>query len=331
MEKRIIVMAVLVALFSFVFSMSGDGGNVPVDQKKEAGIEILQDNPQDNHAAKNVYSEVNDKHVPESMPNITGKRHKYSDPTPKEKWSTRAIYNSEGIYASELLKSPDQPDDAVLESHYKAYKEKFIKLGMNTIEFVPTLYYHKVNLNAIDELKKIGIDLLDLDKRHFKNFNDIEEILKTQVYIIGEVVEINYDSIPSSRFRSIYTVRVDEILKGAEFYNDNLPKYVKVYGFEGPGLNLRGYNLEYKKGYQIKHGFSKIHSECYKDNDAYKIDAKTIKSTAGEYFSIDLLNSLNFIQSNKIFDKEFIIKYEQINDTRNFFKKEFWKWKQYFF
>lgn len=304
--KLTLTASILICMISSLLAMSGDEKNEPTKQK------VKQDT-----------MSVQAEHPEQTKSFISEKKFKYSDPTPKEKWSTRAIYNSEGIYASDLLKSPDQPDDAVLESHYKAYKEKFIKLGLKTIEYVPTLYYHKVNLNAIDELKKIGIDLRDLDKRHFKGLNEVERIIETQVYILGEVVEIDYDSIPSSLFRSIYTVRVDEILKGAEFYNDNVPKYVKVYGFEGPGLKLRGYNFEYKKGYIIKHGFSKIHSECYKDNDAYIINANTLKSTSGEYFSTDLLNSLNFIQSNKMFDKEFVIKYEKINDTKSFFKKEY--------
>jgi len=292
---KTIIGLLFISVFSSIFAMSIDGEQQPV------------------------------KHIYTSRDTLKGHITTFTDPIPMDKWKTTAlaIGNEEGFYASSIIKLNDQPDSLFLKKHYETYKKKFFDLGLTTIEYIPNLYYHKINLNAIKELKKIGIDLYKLDKNHFNRIGPNERIIECQVVFTGEIVDTTYDSNEKAMFHSIYSVKVDSIIKGSEFY-DKIPEYIKIYGFEGPGgLKFRGPSFKYEIGNKISQGFTKIYYEHYVDNTFYKLDENRILSDSYEYFSIDLLNSFNFSISGAKFDSTFVKEFEKVNDTKNFYKKEF--------
>ena len=201
MEKKIISMALLVALFSFVFSMSGDGENVPVNVTKESKVDTFSVTA--NHPLQNF--------TQSDTENSDKISNNYFDPVPIEECGLKVHFNPKGIYASEKFKSPDQPEGEELEKLYQKYRNKFLDLGFKAKGIVSVLFYNKINLNTIEEFKTIGVDLFELDNREFENINNREAILYSKVCITGTVVDSISNPNPKSNYHTLYKIKINRM------------------------------------------------------------------------------------------------------------------------
>jgi len=118
-----------------------------------------------------------------------------------------------------------------IEKHYNSYKEKFIALGFKSLSRIPWLYLNKVNLNAIAKLKRIGIDIRELDSHNFAGRHGLDlksTIMLKQVILSGTIADSLLYLCPDSTFHEYYVIKVDSVLKGKEFYN-SLPDEIKIF------------------------------------------------------------------------------------------------------
>jgi len=219
MEKRFIVTALLITLLSVVFSMSGDGGNVPVDPKKET----IKENNQE--------SQQGIKPVPQSDQNTSIEYVKLLKKYEEQMWAELELFN---------LK--DTPKDEELNKHYQAYKEKFKKLGLKSIHRIPWLYKSRINLDAINDLKKIGIDIYELDRNNFAGRHGLDvksTILFSQVIVSGTIVDsLNYPDYDKPA-HNCYIVKIDRIIKGEGYFSQK-PEFIKIYTVFGKHYSQDG-------------------------------------------------------------------------------------------
>jgi hypothetical protein len=120
MEKKVIMTAILITLLSVVFSMSGDGGNVPVE-KKEANQQLVQGSTAITNQAEQVKS----------------------NETVKDRLSVDTGMTNEEF-----------------EQFKQNYALKFKQIFPNFTENAMDWFFdYKINLNAIDKFEENGLNL----------------------------------------------------------------------------------------------------------------------------------------------------------------------------
>jgi len=103
-----------------------------------------------------------------------------------------------------------------LAKHKQEYETKAKKQGIDSK--IPLRYAAKVNLNALEEFKKIGIELVEMSHKYKGDFNYKENSLKSQVVIHGEVLKLEYELNEKCVYHSKYYIKVKEVLKGLDFF-----------------------------------------------------------------------------------------------------------------
>ena len=280
MEKRIIVIALLITVLSVVFAMSGDGGNVPVVQKKE----VVQENNQESQ--DDIVS------VAQLAQDISFESERLLKKHEEEMWVELELFN---------LK--DTPKDGLLNKHYQAYKDKFKGLGLKSIHRIPMLYKSRIDLDAIDDLKKIGIDIYELDRNNFSGRHGLDlksTILFSQVIVSGTIVDsLNY-SDSDKPAHNCYIVKIDRLIKG-EGYFSKKPEFIKIYTVFGKHYTQDG-NLVSEPfdqtGYRINKSYVFV---LRKDNDMLYIreniqKSKTNNDEKGYHYWSDFLEPNVFTQ-----------------------------------
>jgi hypothetical protein len=310
MEKKIITIALIVALFSFVFSMSGDGENVPVVQKD---------------AEKGSSNEVhqNIKSVPQGDQNTSIEYAKLLKKYEEQMWAELELFN---------LK--DTPKDEELNKHYQAYKEKFKKLGLKSIHRIPWLYKSRINLDAINDLKKIGIDIYELDRNNFAGRHGLDvksTILFSQVIVSGTIVDsLNYPDYDKPA-HNCYIVKIDRIIKGEGYFSQK-PEFIKIYTVFGKHYSqdgTLGSEPFDQTGYRINKPYVFILS---KHSDFLDIKQKIKESQAsndekGYRYWADFLETNVFTQVpakniNMLNEIENISReIDNVNDLKSFYKR----------
>jgi len=123
--------------------------------------------------------------------------------------------------------------------HYNKYKEKYIKLGLETetknsnlkqySNYMLNLFYHfGINLDKIEEYKKeLDIDLIERSKDGLFG-GLVYELLFSHAVVIATVAHGENVKNPSSSFNGQVTYKVDEVLKGEDCY-EIFPEYIKCY------------------------------------------------------------------------------------------------------
>lgn len=317
MEKKIIVTALLIALLSVVFSMSGDGGNVPVNPEKKTEAKQVQSTQVDQET----------KLVQENSNGIDSKK--------------LLEENEKALFAGyEFFKPLSLPKMNILKMHYESYKNKYLKLGLASKHKIPQLYKSRINLDAIEKFKTIGIDLYELSKNNYSGLHGLplnSTILLSQVIVLGTVVDsLNYPYYDVT-YHDSYVIKVDKFLKGQDYY-ETLPDYIQIFTREGKKQGKDGEILKpfitppKTRGYEINKQYVFILGKPFYFNqyDDYKKNVldrtkeklterdiylkKIFEPTSFEYISRNI-NHLDSI-------KDIIQKEEEINDTRNFFKRE---------
>jgi hypothetical protein len=203
MEKKIIVTALLIALLSVVFSMSGDGGNVPVVPKKEA---------------VNVNVPSQDSPKGDDQGNYKQAENKYNGETVKDRF---------GI------------DTGMTKEEFEEFKgnffEKAKEIGLPEGRDGYNSYFRmKINLNSYEVLKDIGADIkwygFPTSKSHLEN------TLYSDVVLIGDIYERVY--VDDQKFyKSYYKVKVIDILKGASLVKDEFGNIISVLSKNGKNFS----------------------------------------------------------------------------------------------
>lgn len=97
----------------------------------------------------------------------------------------------------------------------KKHKELFTKAVTNAgLHKNPNYYYkYRVDVTKSQELKNLGVDLSDMDKR--VGLGDYKEsLVYADVVVSGVVISKEYDSNPNNYYHSTYMVRVNKVLHG---------------------------------------------------------------------------------------------------------------------
>lgn len=290
-NKTILIMAVIFSLLSTAFAMSGDGGQQPV--KTEKGNEAVQE-----QQAGNVVQVVEEESGQEEK---TGVRVTVKDRL--------------GI------------DTGMTKAELDEFKAQYIKraeeLGIENYPSVsPYSYFeHKINLNAIEELKNLG---LFIKKNPFlTDENFAYNVTHSDMIILGEIdsVEYLYDSKEDEWKADMYIlskcyVKIEKILKNNEFH--------KIYSDKVTYLSTNGKFLtsgEYKMNFGQKYiFFLKKRSD---DIDKFKNDFSKLKgsirieneNTYLEYFDDEYKNCKEIFNTINTFNA--------INDGINFYKREY--------
>jgi len=168
--------------------------------------------------------------------------------------------NEKALFAGfEFFKPINTPEQDQLKLHYESYKEKYIKLGLGSIGDIPSLYKSRVNLDAIEKFKSIGIDLFDLSNNNYSGRHGLPlkpTLLLSQVIVLGTVVDsLNYPFYDVT-YHDSYVIKVDKFLKGHDYY-ETLPKYIQIFSRNGKKQGKDGQILkplitpQKTKGYEI--------------------------------------------------------------------------------
>jgi len=268
--------------------------------------------------------------------------------------SKRARYSKYFSFGVESKKSKN-----TLEEHFREYMKVSERLGLSKYSGEFRAYYNKINLNKIKEFNSIGFDIVGFYNSIALRETpyELDEIsLSYPVIIIGTVVGIK--DLSGDYFRREVLIKVDSYLKG-DYYYDTPPKIFKLYDRAGykyidgkrvyqsntiPGQPLRGI---LNKGNKVVYFFSRINYETYseKSKKGYPSDYEDLNVNNDEdsgYFIISKNKKLitDIIYDNlELFEKDIgdtifskenidyyvkkIKKYEEINDTPNFYNRSY--------
>lgn len=256
------------------------------------------------------------------------------------------------VLVSELYPPESKKTSIEIQELYKDYLNKCKELGIDVIESLEDyIFYMRININAMNEFYKAGIDLSRIFSRVFYDGNtkdNAERItLTSQIIIFGVLSDISkYDN---SNLWQKATIKIDEVLKG-EFYFDELPN--EFYWYIG-GLYLQhgrgmGY-VEFEKGDKIllfvnKNGMDNelalkkiISSEkspklrygydVFKKNETHDLGVEEYFIVKEDQFvSKDYVSygEHNYVYEGKVDSVlQVIRKVERINDTPNFYNRSY--------
>lgn len=238
---------------------------------------------------------------PESQLKETELHYEYSDPVPLEESGLRNNVDPKGIYASEKFKSSDQPEGEELKELYQKYKKQYSNLGLKSRGMVSVLFYNKINLNAIEDFKTLGVDLFELDKRQFEGMNNKERILDSKICITGTVVDSISNPDPKSSYHTLWKIKVDKMYKGSEYYK-KIPEIINYYSPVGKVGNSE--IVMRPKAQIIEHIGERVCLGLF------------------QYFRPGLeLDSVSFNVIIFMESEEFLKQFEEINNSKSFFNE----------
>jgi len=312
MDRRVIITAILIAMLSVVFSMSGDGGNVPV-VPKESTVKVTENAIQKSSSETDQIGQTK------------------SNETIKDRLGIDTGLTKE--------KLDDFKDD---------YNLKFRNLFPNFSESASDWFFNcKINLNKIEDFEKFGLELKktkDISTVGYK-----ENSLKSDIIVTGKVVELiqtNENNAPRYKFE------IDQIIKGSEIikkYLGDLPNY--IYFVAILGVSIDNESVLNKKGIYffqidseiIKHSLflKRYYSTVLLYNDSIVCYERDINKfdTAFRYKHRKL--ELSQIQKDNNYEEKYLNWYEEckigswdetivnirkileINDEINFYKRSY--------
>ena len=233
-----------------------------------------------------------------------------------------------------------------LKKHAADYLNRFHKLGLCDWGPVASFfYYSRININKIEEFKKVGIDLHEFSKNFFSKNTDLLKVraLHNLIILKGVVESVEPISNEAYEYVTRYKIKIVEHYKGEKIINDKI-KYVYYYSnFEVDGngkiIGDLPSSFTYKKNdYYLKKGekvlglFSKFSYdqkyELYKSETSGKVflGINHFEEDDGLILKVD---GDKFIYSDKVYSiKEYvnmIDQIEKINDTQNFYNIDFSK------
>ncbi|MDA3884985.1 MAG: hypothetical protein PF638_05260 [Candidatus Delongbacteria bacterium] len=280
-SRKVLILAIIFALLTSIFAMSDDGRNEPQVEKKEVKQGITKANQSETQAKETKSNE-----------------------TVKDRLGFDTGMTKEEIIEFET-------------NYYNRCKE----LGIQKDHFVaPGSYFkYKINLNAIDKMKNLGLFLK-------KDPNNLEEdfaffVTHSDLIVIGTIEDIEYffkteeEESNAKGARSVYTVKVENILKGENLF-EVIPNQIKYYNSTGKFIitsNDRRQNLNGKYIFFFQLYDGKIEnlfrirnsSLIIKDEEAFSVFSKNKP-----------LRSVNEIVS-------IVEKYNEISNPIDFYKRKY--------
>jgi len=249
---------------------------------------------------------------------------------------------------SKTFSMDTKKSDTELQKHFEDYIGKYKKLGINVNENIKNdLYYMKINVNKVKELKKAGLDLQKfLENKHITGFwneyNTKELALLSQIIVYGQIEEVDslrfVEGINSPLLRM--HIKVKDILKG-EYLYDQRPNSVILYLYED--YLMGNFHVPIEKGDNVLFFINRFNSDYsegnyegwsqrYNINDRRNFDGSCLMNwyveKEGKFFS-DMSyrdNDRGVISHNEgRIDSvmQVIRNIDKINDTKNFYNEDF--------
>jgi len=219
-----------------------------------------------------------------------------------------------------------------------------------------SLFYNKININKLDELKENGFDIEDLTikwgdnfykSKNHKRMTHMEKAIFFDVVFIGTIIRTDYftngeygDFYNSggNEYNTCISIRVDEIIKGAEYYNE-VPKVFKIF-FRGFPRDViiklkekdserffRELDLSYNIGEQcIFYCEAQLQDYLIAEYTKNNVEIPDYFMRKDYFFSCWNVIKKDFITDfEKTADeiREYLSKYEEINDTPNFYRRSY--------
>ncbi len=247
-----------------------------------------------------------------------------------------------------------------LEKHFNSYINKCKELGLDVDLAKYDFYYCKININKIKELKNIGVDLREISEKCISEEEFItpkDKFIFSQIVLRGKVTKIV--QVPTDAKRRTFTpfgsyaiIKVDSVLKGK--YYKNIGDFFKIYlksGFEKKNGEMN-YVCHYKERYLLNVGddilllhdklfyesldngvqnlypndLRKVNVSSSDDSDFLKIINSRVlknisKTNLAEYYK-GPVDSIFFDENVKQLE-DLIKKIDEINDTKNFYKRDY--------
>lgn len=295
MHQKILVTLFSISLLFPSFSMSGDGGNVPVKQEK--GTKSVQ---------------VQSEQVQQNEKNIQELQHAQLA-QPAEPVSGQTEISNERVTIKDRLGI----DTGMTYKEFEELKIDFIKKAKE-IELPEgrdgfnSYFKLKINLNAYEELKNNGVDVklygFPTSKSH------LEDAVFSDIVLIGEIYNRSY--VENKKFyKSFYSVKVIEIFKGEEFIKDEFRDNISVLSKNGKNFfssdetemqigEKRLFFLNYKLGEEDRF--------ATRGNAERLIIENSLYSASGKILIGDLKSEIDKIKR--------II---EINDSKNFYNRSY--------
>lgn len=212
MERNILVAIILMFLLSPIYSMSDDGGNVPVVQNEESVKEVAQIEPSDKVDQANfkfetenitVLRDSNGFAVDQNGRVLVPVNRIIQDQDGKELALDSYLRNT-GLTIKEFTKHNLEYLNRVLDIERKrGVKEMF--------RFTGDWYENRINLDKLDELQANGFEIFN-DKKEGQG-NSFEGIAFTkEAVIIGEIIEADVMS-RGTGFTHKFKIKIDKIIK----------------------------------------------------------------------------------------------------------------------
>lgn len=238
MDRKILVVVILMFLLSPIYSMSNDGGNVPVVQKEESVKETAQMKPSDKGYPANfkfetenitVLKDSNGFAVDQNGRVLVPANRIIKDQNGNELALDNHLRNT-GLTIKEFTKHNLEYLNRVLDIERKrGVKEMF--------RFTGDWYDNRINLDKLDELQANGFEIFnDKKEGHGNNFEGVA--FTKEAVIIGEVIEKENIDINTYGFYTKFIIKVDEVIKGSDLikandilevgYNNAINKYKQV-------------------------------------------------------------------------------------------------------
>ena len=194
MDQKIFVAIILMFLLSPIYSMSDDGGNVPVVQKENSSREVPQIEQQSNLVLDHGAEESSKETVKDQLGFDTG------------------------MLQEEFDKFKSQ------------YKKKFMELFPNLTESTCEWYFNnKINLNQVNEFEKNGLYLNISNIPQGTSYK--KNALLSDVIVTGKIVELIQKD---DTFVPRYKLEIDQIIHGSEVIETHLgeiPRYIYFVAF----------------------------------------------------------------------------------------------------
>jgi len=291
MDRRVIITAILIAMLSVVFSMSDDGGNVPVISKKET----------DKEPTSYVSGQIEQGNgaIPSKINDTVKDRFGFDTGMTKNDYD---LFRTQYLLRAEELGIPKSPGYVTSENYFD----------------------HKVNINAVEELKKLGLFVTQNPRNENETFGF--SITNSDIILIGTVDSVEYFhktkeeewKVSPGLALSRYFVKVDKILKGEEFYK-TVPSKVSYLSPIGKFLTISSdYQLKIGQKYILFFQKPKSPLENYK-NDLSKIKKASLRIVDDriyiEYFNEEFKSMKDILST--------IDNFNRINDTYNFYKRNY--------
>jgi hypothetical protein len=243
------------------------------------------------------------------------------------------------VKSSETVKDQFGIDTGMTKEDLEKYKDEYLEFQKKCgIYAIDNLYYHKINLNAVDKLAEYDI-LLDRSK-DLCTTNDF--ILKSEIIVIVSFMDFSIERNKKLTYPATFNVKVHEVIQNNTEY-EKIPDMIKVKGTNFPNWKFDQYESGLSKTYKNKddkyvlflsrYGFIDF-KRAFKDGRRKEI----VDDTCFEPFTFAFVGYQRKIEDNEIlFDenkyppinisldqfKKNVKEINQINDISNFYKRSY--------